>query len=381
MPDPKPRKKILYLITKSNFGGAQRYVFDLATHLNPSQYDVVVALGGNGRLKTELDTAHIRVIPLTHLERDISFIKEFKSAIELFKILRHEKPDIFHINSSKAGGLGGFIGRMLGVPQIIFTAHGWAFNEERPTWQKIIIRYLHWLTILLSHKTIAVSETTKKQMPGPFISHKMEVVHNGRGSIDFLSRITAREYFLQANADLSHFKDDFWSCTIGELHPVKQHDVVIQAIKETVATLPSVRHIIIGDGEERDRLLFLIKELDLEKNVFLIKNENAAPYLKAFDLFILGSRSEALAYVVIEASAAGLPIIVSNVGGLSEIITHEKNGLLIPSGDVSELARCYSELVTNTPKRHLLGNAALLRSQDFTLEQMLEKTQQLYNSY
>ena len=162
----KPKKKILYLITKSNWGGAQRYVFDLATSLNKEEYDVVVALGGTGRLVDELKNKKVRVIQLKSLERDISIFKEIKSAIELFKIIKSEKPNILHINSSKAGGLGALIGRILGVPKIIFTAHGWAFNEDRPWRQKISIKTLHWLTILLSHTTITVSETTKRNVPG-----------------------------------------------------------------------------------------------------------------------------------------------------------------------------------------------------------------------
>ncbi len=377
----KPKKKILYLITKSNFGGAQRYVFDLATNLDPSEYEVAVALGGSGRLKHELQAAGVRVIPLTHLERDISTLKEVKAACELFKIIRDEKPAILHINSSKAGGLGGFLGRLLRVKQIIFTAHGWAFNEARPQWQKMIIHFLHWLTVFLSHRTIVVSETTKSQMTGPCISHKMEVVYNGRVPINFLSRSAAREYFSTLIPALATYKDDFWSTTIAELHKVKQHDVVIRALKEVVSQFPSVRHIIMGEGDERKGLEALINECGLQEHVFLAGNvPEGAEYLKAFDLFILGSRSEALAYAIIEAAMAELPILASRVGGIPEILTSDENGILFPEGNVDALAKEYTDLYKNTAKRHELGRKAKERSEEFSFDNALAKTLRLYKT-
>jgi len=151
------RKKVLFLITKSNWGGAQRYVYDLATHLDQTKFEPVVALGGDGELVTLLDHAGVRVIRINSLTRDISLKKEKEFASELYKIIRIEKPDILHVNSSKAGGVGTALGRILRVPRIIFTAHGWAFNEERPWWQRMVIKFLHWVTVLLSHRTIAVS--------------------------------------------------------------------------------------------------------------------------------------------------------------------------------------------------------------------------------
>lgn len=373
------RKKILYLITKSNWGGAQRYVYDLATHLDPKQFDVTVALGGNGRLAEELARAGIRVHTLRNLERDISLRREWGSVRELWNLIAREQPDILHINSSKAGGLGGFLGRMLGVPQIIFTAHGWAFNEDRPAWQKSIITFLHWLTVLFSHKTIAVSEAIQREMRYPFIAHKMEVIHHGCAPIPFLSRAAAREHFCKLVPALTSYKDDFWSTTIAELHTVKQHNVVIRALKDVVAQFPSVRHVVMGEGEERKNLEALITELQLEEHVFLAGNVlKGAEYLQAFDLFVLGSKSESFGYVIVEAAAAGLPIIASNVGGIPEIITDRTHGLLFNSLDHVELAHYYRELYLNPPLRHTLGKAAYMRSTDFTFERSFAATLKLY---
>jgi hypothetical protein len=191
--------KILYCITKGNFGGAQRYVYDLATHMDKNQYEIVVLCGEGETLPKKITEKNIRVVRLNSLKRDISIVNEIRSFIEIYKIFKKEKPDIIHLNSSKMGGIGAFIGRIAGVKNIIFTAHGFAFNEKRPIWQKIILIFFHHLTILLTHKTIMVSEKTKKDIDYlPFIKNKLVKIYNGIDThIDFYSKDEALNFLLK----------------------------------------------------------------------------------------------------------------------------------------------------------------------------------------
>lgn len=376
----KTRKKILFLITKSSWGGAQQYVFDLATHLDSSTFDVTVALGGEGRLVSELERAGVRTVRIGSLQRDISLIREVVSTFELVALIQRERPDILHINSSKAGGLGAFLGRVLFVPKVIFTAHAWAFNEDRPWWQRVVIMFLHWVTVMLAHQTIAVSEMTKMQMVLPFARRKMVVVHNGRNVSSFENREEARASLAERVPGLQPFRNDFWSVTVAELHRVKQHDVTVRAMKQIVQKHPDVRHIIIGEGEERRALESLITTEGLAGNVFLAGHvPDASRYLPAFNLFILPSRSEALAYVLIEACVAGLPILASEVGGIPEILTPGA-GILSPSGDIPALAQHYVRLYEHPEECALLAQGARERAPEFSLEKMLEKTLTVYRS-
>lgn len=375
------KKKVLFLITKSNFGGAQRYVYDLATGLPSEGFEVVVALGGDGPLAEKLRESEIRVISIPSLQRDISLAKEIESFFDLSKILHQEKPDILHINSSKAGALGALVGRLVGVPKIIFTAHGWAFNEERPSWQKVILKKIHWLTILLSHQTIAVGDEVKRQMNWPFVNNKMVVIYNGRDIANLKTREEARDFLTKHEPLLLPYQNDFWSMTIAELHPIKRHDAVIEAMKEVVKQFPNTRHLIIGSGQEEETLRQKISELNLKENVFLLGAiPEAAQYLKAADLFILASRSEAMPYAIIEATIAGLPIIATRVGGIPEVIDNEKSGLLIEPLNNMALTKAILELRTNTDLRQKLSQGALERSHDFTFNETLEKTMGVYRS-
>lgn len=375
------RKKILFLITKSNWGGAQRYVFDLATSLNTKTYEVVVAFGGNGALIEKLNAVNIRTIKIKSLQRDISLYKDIKICKELHAILKREQPEIFHINSSKAGILGSLIGRMTRVPNIIFTAHGWAFNEKRPFLQKIIIKSLHWLTVLISHHTIAVSKVTKGQMNWIGTQGKMTVIYNGINPISMLEKVEARNVLVGKNFLIKPYKDSFWTGTIAELHPIKSHKMMINAIKLLTSNNPKIdiRHIIIGDGEYRDRLEKYVISQNLTDRIFFAGHiHEASKLLKAFDVFTLTSKSEALAYVIIEAGFAGLPIISTAVGGIPEIITHKKNGLLIHSGDIEKLALNIKKLISSPELRDQIGNNVFETIQHFSVEKMFTETEKLY---
>ena len=190
------KKKILFCITKSNWGGAQRYVYDLATNLPRDKYEVAVVLGGNGKLKEKLELAGIKTISISSLKRDVGIMSDISSFFELVRIFRAEKSDIIHLNSSKMGGIGGLAGRIARVKKIIFTAHGWAYNEERSFSQKFVIAILHFITVTFSHLTIAVSEKAKDQFrSGGLMKNKTVVIHNGIGEIEFMEKERARQEF------------------------------------------------------------------------------------------------------------------------------------------------------------------------------------------
>ncbi len=332
------RTKVLFLITKSNWGGAQRYVYDLASNLDQSQFEPVVITGGSGELTDKLGAVGIRTITLQTLQRDISVTKEVGFMRELWSVIRTEKPDVLHVNSSKAGGVGCFVGRLARVPRVIFTAHGWAFNEDRPLWQKFIIKKLHWWTVMFSHHTIAVSNAIVTQMNWPLAQRRMTVINPGRTIPEFQSRLTARTTIALTHPPLASYTADVWVCILAELHPIKQHEMLFAVIQRVVHDFKNVRLVCIGDGELRDHLTTYIAEHQLERHIFLVGHvHEAAATLKAADLFVLPSRSESYGYVLHEAGLARVPIIAANVGGITDIISDESAGTLIDPTDPASL--------------------------------------------
>src|SRR3989344_6386881 len=152
-------KKVLYLITKATYGGAQRYVFDLATNLPKDAFEPIVAYGTHGKLAEDLSRANIQIVHLPSLTRDVAFLSDIKSFFEIYRCLKNMRPDVVHLNSSKAAGLGALAARMAGVRKIIFTVHGWPFKENRPYFLRFLIYLASWFTGLLSHSIIVVSKT------------------------------------------------------------------------------------------------------------------------------------------------------------------------------------------------------------------------------
>lgn len=342
------KKKVMFLITKSNWGGAQRYVYDIATSLDTQKFSVVVVLGGDGTLAEMLKHAGIKTISISSLQRDVSIKKELAFINDLTKILKEEKPDVLHVNSSKAGLVGTFVGRITRVPRIIFTAHGWAFNEDRSYSQKIVLKVFHWLTVLLSHKTIAVSNAIVSQLQWLGIKNKFIVINPGRTIGVTYNKQEAREKIISLYPDLSRHENHTWIMTIAELHPIKRFNILIDAMKILVESYPNLTCVIVGDGEKKVSLKQQIADNSLNNNVFLVGAINeAARFLKAANVFVLPSASESYGYVVHEAGLAHIPIVASDVGGIKDIISNESEGLLIAPDNSRLLANTISEVLTN----------------------------------
>lgn len=373
------RKKVLFLITKSNWGGAQRYVHDLATTLDYTLYEPVVVLGGEGELKDKLEAANIRTISLTSLQRDISLTKEFSFARELWRTIKKEQPDVLHVNSSKAGGVGCFVGRLARVPQVIFTAHGWAFNEDRPWWQRFVIKKLHWWTVILSHHTIAVSRAMVTQMNWPLARSKMSVINPGRTIPEFAGKLQARQAIAHAQPDLIPHMADVWLIIVAELHPIKQHLLLFAAMKNISSTYPNVRLVCVGDGESRSMLDTYITDHNLEETIFMTGAiHEAAQHLKAADAFVLPSASESYGYVLHEAGLAHVPIIASAVGGITDIVTDGTTGTLVSQITADTLTTAITSFLEQPHTYQEQARTLQQQLQTRTVQDMTQKTVAIY---
>src|SRR3989344_6083287 len=155
-------KKVLFLITKATWGGAQRYVYDLATHLDANKFQPSVAYGTAGKLSDDLLKAGVETYAIRSLGRDIALTSDIASFFQIIRCIKSIRPDVLHINSSKAAGLGALAGRLCGVPRIIFTVHGWPFKENRGSLFRILVYFVSWLTGVLSHSVIVVSRRDKE---------------------------------------------------------------------------------------------------------------------------------------------------------------------------------------------------------------------------
>ncbi len=375
------RKKILYIITKGNFGGAQRYVFDMARYMD-SEFDVVVATGEAGLLNTKLQNLGISTREISNLKRNPSLKNDIMSVQEIRTLLKEERPDIVHLNSSKAGFNGALALAIHNLfspkdsrVKIVFTAHGWAFNETRSLFSKLLFYILHTITILLSDVTIAVSHASKKDMSFlPSLESSMVVIHNGVEEETHLPKSKSRSVLFPES------KHSVWIGTISELHTNKGLDLAITALEPILKNHPEIGFYIAGSGEKEDALKKQVSDLGLEESVvFLGYVDNARQYLKAFDVFTLTSRTENFPYVLLEAGLASNPVIATNVGGISEVIKNLETGMLIRPQSTKDINHAVTYALEHRTESQDYGKS--LRAtvkKHFLVKQMVTKTRKLY---
>ena len=387
-------KKILFIITKSDIGGAQKYVNDLASNLDKSQFEAKILYGGR-----DLKWLSNKTRPW------FLFLNDWLAVFELIKIYRREKPDIIHLNSSKAGVIGSLAAVILNKmhrsnksdktdktdksdkagAKVIFTAHGWVFNPTNALsfparWFYI---FLHKFAALFQDKIICVSEYDYQLALQYAIApeKKLTTIHNGINlDIKFLSKETARK---EITKKLSTF--DFrlsttypWIGSIGRLVKEKNYETLIAA----AALIPNAYFFIIGEGYELKNLQLTTYNLQLQKRILFVEPAgDDAKYLKAFDIFVMSSIKEGLPYILLEAMAAKLPIVVTEAGGIPEIIRNNENGLMVSQKNPDLLAKTINGLLANKNIAEEIAGAARDRvAKKFSLPMMIENTEKVYCS-
>lgn len=396
------KKKVLYVITKSVWGGAGRYVFDLATKLPKDRFESAVALGGTGRLYEKLREENVQTFQIKNFQYRINFFKEIFAFFELLRLYFKWKPDIIHTNSSKAGGLGATAARLYNVLRfmfpastdesvrrasrckIVFTAHGWAFHETRAWWIKFIMKALSELTVLLHNKVICVSQfdynSAKRQFVAP--KRKLVMIHNGIDTYKLDTQFLSKQEAQQKLFGNPQNKPAIG--TIGEWIANKGWKFLVDAFTKLTQEGHEFSFIMIGGGENRDKekLTAYIRKNNLEHRVTLHEFiSDAAVYLKAFDVFVLPSLKEGFPFVILEAAAAEVPIIATRVGGVPEFIENQKTGLLVEPGKWLPISENIKKLIQRPELRNTLTkNARDLLEREFTFEKTLRKTVNLYDS-
>lgn len=378
-------KRVLFGITKSNWGGAQAYVTMLARASRDAGADVAVMAGGtdghgsdSGKLFEVLSTEQIRTVPLSSIGRDIHVSSDWQALRELIAVVKKEKPDILHLNSSKMGLLGALAGRIVGVKRIVFTAHGWPHKEERSPLWKIMAWGGSWATIVLSSRIIAVSDQDLRDSPTLLFRDKLRLIHNGISDFPRLSREDARAALEKYSHDLSKFPQLLFMN--AELHMSKGIGTAIRALAELAHHHSGLALVVCGEGDARSYLTELALSLHVSPRVFLLGFvPDARELLAAGDIYLMPSGKEGLPLALLEAGLAALPVVGSKVGGIPDVITDHQTGLFMPRGNTHILAKAIAFYLDNPHKAAEYG--AALREKvltDFSEGQMVEFTLKEY---
>ena len=355
---------ILFLITRADaIGGAQVHVKDLAIALQQDQHKVLVLTGRAGAYNQDLQDADIESIACDSLQRKINPIGDGKSLRYILYIIDLFKPDIIVAHSSKAGILGRLAGRISQVP-CVFTAHGWSFTPGIAEPNRTIYRWLEKLIVPLASRVICVSEFDRQiGLLANLNPQKLLTIHNGM-----------RDIVPELQADLTQSTPVKIAMVARFDHP-KDHLTLIQAFQDLDAEL-----ILVGEGPNLPQVRQQVEQLEISHKVkFLGFRKDIAQILAKVQIFTLISQFEAFPCTIIEAMRGGLPVVASNVGGISEVVTDQQNGYLIPRRDVQTLRQKLNYLVNNESARISMGIIGRQKYESqFTFKHMYDKTLKVY---
>ena len=342
------RPRILILITLAETGGAQSYVAGLLPGLE-GRFDVVVAAHGDGPLREASRAARARFVPLRHVRRPLHPVRDLLGILELVVLMRRAAPDIVHANSSKAGVLGRVAAAVAGVPIRIFTVHGWAFSASSGL-VSVLYRWADRLMAPLTTLTICVAERerTSGLAAGTCIAERTVVIPN---AVDVDAVPRAR-----------HDGGPPLVVAVGRLAEPKDALTLVRALAG-VRGRPFTA-LLVGDGPDRASVEAEVRRLGLQDAVALAGTRDDVPELLArADVFALSSRSEGAPLSILEAMAAGLPVVSSQVGGVPELVVDGETGLLVPPGDPAAMAAALGRLLADAGLRRRLGAAGRERAQ------------------
>lgn len=363
--------KILYLITELEMGGAQQALFRLLSGLDRERFQPVVAClyNGRGEVGRQITQLGIRVI-------DVRMARKWRwdALWRLNQLIREERPIMLHASMYHANILGRLFGRLNSIPIIIVSRRTQDFGGQ---WRRWINRFLaNWSdrTIVVSEK---VRETEIRQTNLP--SEKVLTINNGIDIRNFqILHPALRE---DIRRDLGIPDNSVVIGSVGRLQKVKGYSKLLSAMQIVNKSYPEVYLVIVGEGDQRKALEQQALLQGLTKNVVFTGLRLDIPkVLMAFDMFALASETEGFPNAILEAMAAGLPVVATDVGGVPELILDKQTGFLVKSGDIRALAQALTSLINDPHLRHQLAKAGQRRiAQHFTIDQTIQKTVSLYD--
>jgi glycosyltransferase involved in cell wall biosynthesis len=364
------RIKVMHVITRLDYGGSAQNTLLTALGHTRSRFETVVVAGTAGRAdaqggaaatetnRARLEQAGIRCHLMPSLQRSLRPFADLHALGALLRLIRAESPTVVHAHTSKAGILGRLAAWLARVPVVIHTPHGHVFYGHfgRPaSWLFLQIEQL-WARG--TARLIALTEAERDEHLERHVGslQHFRVIPSG---IDL-------EPFWNV-ADGVGRRPQGFECPVGArivgsvgwLTAVKGHRVLIEALARLKPANPDLHVVILGSGPLQHELTALAAGLGVGQSVHLLgMRRDVADCLAAMNLFVLPSLNEGMGRALVEAMAAGRPVIASRVGGVPAIVQDRHNGLLVPAGDPVALANALDELLRRPDWARELGSAA-----------------------
>ena len=364
--------RVLHLITRLPVGGAERLLVDIARGLDPQRFtSIACCIQDRGELAAELEASGIAV---HSLERMRTRRFDWRAIGDLARLMREQRIDVVHSHLYHANLYGRLAARRARVPAVATVHNTYA---KRKLHRELLNRWL----AHISARVIAVSEDVRNDLMryDGIPAQKIVVIHNG---ID-VGRVRTALTRGEARARLGLPHEAIALGCVARLEEQKGHRFLLEALarlNDPARGAARFRVVLVGDGRLRAELERRAADLGVAAwTMFLGTRHDVPDILKALDICVMPSLWEGLSVAMLEAMAAGLPLVISDVSGVSQVIGDNEFGLKVPVGDVSGLARTIAGLADAPERRLALGAAARQRVlAKFSAQAMLAELSRLY---
>jgi len=384
--------KILHIITRLDRGGSAENT--LVTCLGLAEkYELVLVHGlslesrmtdwekqsVDSRIKGAMERG-VKVIPFPSLVRRISPLQDLRAMFSLCRLIMREKPDMIHTHTSKAGILGRCAAWLARVPIILHTAHGHVFYGHFGPSASTFFVLLERLMALITDRMIALTQGERNDYIKSSVSRpdRIVTIHSGVDIYDYMS---ARVNIEEKIKSLGISTKGLVVGTVGWLLPIKGPMHLLNAMESVWQGYPEATLVFVGKGDLEAELRARALEMGASDRVkFLGWRDDIPEIMQILDVFALPSLNEGMGRVLVEAMAAGKPVVASRVGGVPDLIKHGENGFLVGPGDENGLSVAILKLLADKSMRNQMGEKGRIMAREFSVENMIEKIDVLYDS-
>lgn len=374
--------RIALVIARLNIGGPATHVIELAAGLPRDRFTVRLLSGRVGRGEAGMQylaqQKGIQPEEIPSLSPHLGF-RDLPAFLHLRRIFREWRPDIVHTHTAKAGALGRAAARSANVPALVHTFHGHVLRGYFSPPAEAVFRIIERLLARSTDRIITLSPALKEDLARMRIApaEKIDVIPLGMDLESLAASATRRE---ELRRELGVTPGEPLVGIVGRLVPIKNHRLFLEAARSMVDSGTNARFLVVGDGELRGELESLSVTLGLSRHVhFLGWRREMAPVYAALDVLTLTSTNEGTPVTVIEAMAAGIPVVATAVGGVPDVVRNGENGWLVPPGNVEALQQAWrAALVRSAETDRMRDRARQEVTMRFGRGQMLTAISDLY---
>lgn len=355
--------KILRIINRFNIGGPTYNATFLTAFLGP-EYETLLVGGlpdeGESDSLFILEKYGVKPLLIDEMVRNPSLSSDRKAYKKLKQIIKDFQPDIVHTHAAKAGALGRKAAASCGVPVIVHTFHGHVFHSY---FGKVKTEIFKTIEKRLAKKTdaiVAISEIQKHELSSIHKIAKKEkitVIPLGFDLLPFREKRISERNRIREKYNLS--EDDVAIAIVGRLAPIKNHQYFLEVIEKVLEkTTNKIKVFIVGDGTERELISILVSNINKKYNDAITMTswiEDIGEFNAGMDVICLTSKNEGTPVSLIEAQAAGIPVVTTDVGGVKDIIVEGETGYVVPLENQNLYIQRLLDLTENEKKRQIMS--------------------------